>query len=68
MILRDSTILLAVLACGACGPTVDIQAEEDAIRRLSARWLELNRQEDAAGIAALFAEDGTLHWEDRPFT
>ncbi len=65
---RDSTILLAVLACGACGPTVDIQAEEDAIRRLSARWLELNRQEDAAGIAALFAEDGTLHWEDRPFT
>ena len=43
-------------------PAVDIAADEQAIRAISAEWLELARQQDAAGIAALFAQDGRLIW------
>lgn len=41
-------------------PAVDLAAEEQAIRDISARWLELARAKDPAGIAALFADDGML--------
>jgi uncharacterized protein (TIGR02246 family) len=63
---------MALAACGlaACGPTpppaVDTAADEQAIRAISARWLELDRARDAAQIAALFAEDGRLIWTTEP--
>jgi len=47
---------------------VDTTAEEEAIRAMSARWLELSQQQNAAGVAGLFAEDGALYWEDQPAT
>ena len=51
-----------------CAPSVDVTAEEEAVRATSARWLELSKQHDASGVAGLFAEDGAVYWEDRPST
>jgi uncharacterized protein (TIGR02246 family) len=50
----------ALAACAAAPPTADLAAEEQAIRAISMRWLESERAGDAAAIAALFAQDGTL--------
>jgi uncharacterized protein (TIGR02246 family) len=59
-------LLVLVLVVGACAaaPAVDLAAEEDAVRAVSMRWLELEKTRDAAGIAALFVADGTLYRED----
>jgi uncharacterized protein (TIGR02246 family) len=37
---------------------VDFKAEEQAVRSISMKWLELVRSHDAAGVAALYTEDG----------
>ena len=58
----------AGLAIVGCTPAVDTTAEEAAIRAVAARWLDLSQQQDAAGVADLFAEDGAVYWEDRPVT
>ena len=39
---------------------VDTGADEQAIRGHVDRWLQLVKAKDAAGIAALYAEDGTV--------
>lgn len=66
---RISTLLtVACMLLAGCAPRVDVTAEEDAVRAVSARWLEASTQRDAAGIAGLFAEDGAVYWEDRPPT
>ena len=39
---------------------VDSGADEQAIRRLVDRWLQLVKAKDAAGIAELYAEDGAV--------
>src|SRR5687768_14260676 len=39
---------------------VDIGADEQAIRGQVDRWLQLVKAKDAAGIAALYAEDGAV--------
>ena len=39
---------------------VDTGADEQAIRGQVARWLQLVKAKDAAGIAALYAEDGAV--------
>jgi len=39
---------------------VDTGAAEQAIRRQVDRWLQLVKAKDAAGIAALYAEDGAV--------
>ncbi len=49
-------------------PAVDMAAEEEGVRAMSAQWLEFSQDGDASGIAGLFAEDGALFWEDRPPT
>ena len=57
-----------VLALGACAaqsnPTIDLAAEEQAIRAVSMRWLQLEKSKDAAAIAALFTTDGVMYRED----
>jgi uncharacterized protein (TIGR02246 family) len=37
---------------------VDLKTEEKAVRSISMKWLELHKNHDAAGVAALFATDG----------
>lgn len=54
------TLMLA-LALAACGPKVDPAAEEAAVREVAARYLELARAGDAAGIGGLFLPDGTWY-------
>ena len=41
-------------------PAVDTGADEQAIRGQIDRWLQLVKTKDAAGIAALYAEDGAV--------
>jgi uncharacterized protein (TIGR02246 family) len=44
---------------------VDLKAEEQAIRAISMKWLELAKNHDDAGIAALFANDGIEYNENQ---
>ena len=39
-------------------PKIDLAAEEQALRQINVKWLELYRAKDAEGIGALFIEDG----------
>ncbi len=39
-------------------PAIDLAAEEQAVRAVGQKWLELFRARDAEGVAALFLEDG----------
>jgi uncharacterized protein (TIGR02246 family) len=39
-------------------PQIDLAAEEQAVREINAKWLELYNARDAEGIGALFVEDG----------
>ena len=67
-----SAAALALTACQASdkpgnnsaamnnGATVNAGADEQAIRGQVDRWLELVKAKDAAGIAALYAEDGAV--------
>ena len=55
--------IIIFFALTACAPQaekqkVDLKTEEQAIRSLSMKWLELDKAYDAAGQAALFADDG----------
>jgi uncharacterized protein (TIGR02246 family) len=40
---------------------VNLKAEEQAIRSISIKWLELQKNHNAAGEAALFADDGVSY-------
>lgn len=58
-------LAFATLACAPAesapaAQAVDLAADEQAIRDASMRWLEFAKARDAAGIAALFTEDGSL--------
>ena len=47
---------------------VNLKTEEQAIRSISMKWLELVKSHDAAGIAALFADDGVeYNMNQEPF-
>jgi len=61
----------ALLAFSGCAPqgstsSVDLEAEESAVRAVSASWNGFDENQDAAGVAGLFAPEGTLFWEGRP--
>jgi len=56
----SAAVALLLSAC-ATAPQADVAADEQAIRDVSAHWLELETARDAAGIAALFTADGTLY-------
>jgi uncharacterized protein (TIGR02246 family) len=56
-------------ACSTPAPApapavVDLAADEQAVRDISMQWLKLQNAKDMAGIAALFADDGTLFREN----
>jgi len=53
------------LALMGCAQKVDTAAAEEAIRATASRWMELNGEKDAAGIADLFASDGAVYWQGR---
>jgi len=57
-------IILAACA-GQTTPAVDLAAEEQAIRAQSMAWLEAATARNAAGEAAVFADDGIAFRENR---
>jgi len=59
--LVSAAALVVLLSACAAAPQVDVAAEEQAVRAVSSHWLELDRARDAAGIAALFADDGVAY-------
>ena len=72
LLLLSVTALLLLPACQAgeksgnntaevnAAAAVNIGADEQAIRGQVDRWLQLVKAKDAAGIAALYAEDGAV--------
>lgn len=64
---RTASLLIMHLTLAACAattaPRIDTAAEEQAVRAVSMGLLELVKAKDAAGIAALFAEDGIWYRE-----
>jgi len=60
-------VLIALSGCApqGSGPAVDLAAEEEAVRVVSARWLAFDGEQDAAGVAGLFAPDGTVLRQNR---
>jgi ketosteroid isomerase-like protein len=42
---------------------VDLKADEQAIRSISMKWLELTKKHDISGMTALFANDGVIYRE-----
>lgn len=63
------TPFLATIALAGCAPQsnpqVDLDAEAQAIRQLSAQWLEAATARDAAAIGAIYAPDGISYAENR---
>ena len=65
--MRPTRTLLAALVAGAfaacapadSGPTVDVAAEEQAIRDRSGQWMAAVQAQDAEAISAMFTTDGT---------
>jgi uncharacterized protein (TIGR02246 family) len=59
--------LFSILACTqkSVAPKVDFKAEEQAVRELSIKWLELNRNHDFDAIAALFTDDGIAYRQNQ---
>ena len=64
---RFTCVGLLIAACAAPAPeaTVDIAAEQDAIRAISSEWLQHARDRDAAAIAAFIMDDGVRVLENR---
>jgi uncharacterized protein (TIGR02246 family) len=65
--MKAIVMFVALAVMSACAsqppaPSLDSAAEEQAIRGISAQWLEHTTQKDPAGIAALFADDARLVW------
>ena len=64
-------VAVTVLVCSGCspqgaGPAVDLAAEEEAVGAITPSWLAYEAEKDAAGVAGLFAADGTVAWQGRP--
>jgi ketosteroid isomerase-like protein len=60
-------VLIGLAGCAVDGgapateePQIDLAAEEQALRQVNVKWLELYRAKDAEGIGALFVEDGWM--------
>ena len=62
--------IIIFFALTACAPQaekqqIDLNTEEQAIRSISIRWLELANSQDAAGVAALFTDDGVVFTDNQ---
>lgn len=62
--------IIIFFALTACAPQaekqqIDLNTEEQAIRSISMRWLELANSQDAAGVAALFTDDGVVFTDNQ---
>ena len=64
----NSTFALTAYVPQTDKKQADLKTEEKAIRSISIKWLELQKSHDAAGIAALFADDGVeYNMNQEPF-
>ena len=66
---RRNAVLIVPVILAACAtqttPAVDLAAEEQAIRAQSMAWLEAAKAKNAAGEAAVFADDGIAYRANR---
>ena len=58
--------LALVSGCAAPPPAVDVQKEEQAIRKLDADWNAAIAKKDLDAILNLYAPDGATMWPDAP--
>jgi len=59
-------VAATLIVCSGCTPHgVDLAAEEEAVRAITPSWLAFEAEKDAAGVAGLFAPDGTVAWQGR---
>jgi uncharacterized protein (TIGR02246 family) len=68
LILAMTMCVLLLAACSQPAPAVtapkpDLAAEEKAVREMDARWQKVAQAHDAAGEAAMFADDGVAYRE-----
>ena len=61
--LLSCILVFAFNYANAQNTKVDIKADEQAIRSISMKWLELAKKHDIAGLTALFANDGVIYRE-----
>jgi len=62
----DSGAAAPAAAAAASGAAADTRADEDSIRAISKRYLQLAATRDTAAIGALFAEDGMAFTPNTP--
>lgn len=55
-----STVVLLLLLTSSCSPAVELDAEREALATFTPEWAGLALANDAAGIAAMFSDDGIL--------
>lgn len=68
LIYVSSAFALTAFVHQADKKQVDLKTEEKVIRSISMKWLELQKSHDAAGVAALFADDGVeYNMNQEPF-
>jgi uncharacterized protein (TIGR02246 family) len=60
-------MLLAMtgMMMAGCEPQVDMAVEEEAVRAMGTAWQTFDDERNAAGVAGLFAADGSAYWEAR---
>ncbi|HKV99304.1 MAG TPA: DUF4440 domain-containing protein [Vicinamibacterales bacterium] len=67
---RTIVCIAGTLLIGACAepapPPVDLQKEEQAIRKLDDDWNAMIAKKDVDGIVKLYAADGATMWPDAP--
>ncbi len=66
--MKKAIFFLGVILFGLTAfaqPKADLKSEEQAIKSISKNWLDLTKKHDAAGCAALFADDGVAYSMNR---
>jgi len=64
-VLIPTFLAMPVMMMTACAPQVDTVAEEEAVRAMGTAWQAFDDEQNAAGVAGLFAADGSAYWEGR---
>jgi ketosteroid isomerase-like protein len=58
-------LVMTGMMMSACAPRVDSVVEEEAVRAIGTAWQAFDDEQNAAGVAGLFAADGSAYWEGR---